>query len=138
MKSQAGSIVHFELNQGVFCCENVCLTTCLTVNLEQFALLTPLVFSVKYSPGMLLNICISLHRHTSSFFVNNRRRDLFYNRYVSIHYISQCVSFFSSEWRMHDMIDDLSRLSPIQKPSLNSRPAIVCVMSPIDLSSIFS
>lgn len=48
------------------------------------------------------------------------------------------ASVFFSEWRMHDMIDDLSRLSPIQKPSLNSRAAIVCGMSPIDLSSIFS
>lgn len=51
---------------------------------------------------------------------------------------SASVFFFFSEWRMHDMIDDLSRLSPIQKPSLNSRAAIVCGMSPIDLSSIFS
>lgn len=36
------------------------------------------------------------------------------------------------------MIDDLCRLSPVQKPSVNSRAAIVCGISPIDLSSIFS
>lgn len=48
------------------------------------------------------------------------------------------ASVFFLEWRMLDMIDNLSRLCPIQKPSLNSRAAIVCGMSPIDLSSIFS
>ena len=76
---------------------------------------------------------------TSSVCEQQEEGSCFCNRYVSIHYISQCffLSFFFAEW-MHDMIDDLSRLSPIQKPSLNSRAAIVCGMSPIDLSSIFS
>lgn len=37
-----------------------------------------------------------------------------------------------------DMIYDLSKLSPNTEPSLNSRAAFVCGMSPIDLSSILS
>lgn len=50
----------FLAQPGSLCCDNACLTTCLTVNLEQFALLTPLVFSVNYSLCMVPNICISL------------------------------------------------------------------------------
>lgn len=45
-------------------------------------------------------------------------------------------SFFTV--RMHDMMYDLSKLSPNTEPSLNSRAAFVCGMSPIDLSSILS
>ena len=117
------------------------------MNLEQFALLTPLAFRVKYSPRMVPNICFLYRYFTLNSrrpFVNERKKRVVFVIGMFQSITSASVSFFLflffffTAWRMHDMIDDLSRLSPIQKPSLNSRAAIVCGMSPIDLSSIFS
>lgn len=80
LNRQTGSIVHFQLSQGVFLQrkkknktkkgkqkQNGCLTTCLTANLQQFSLLTPLVISVKYRLGTAPNACISLHVRSRPF-----------------------------------------------------------------------
>lgn len=79
--------------------------------------------SVKKSLCLVLHINISAH-----LLLNKKQSESFSNR---------CFNPLQ-QGKMPDMIDDLSRLSPMQKPSLNSRAAIVCGMSPIDLSSIFS